>query len=144
MQEVNETNKNIYINGQPFEGIGEVKEAVPGEIPEYIRPVPPNTVELTVKITPEQAAKIVAEFTEAVRKAAEEMNRILREWCEDIRRVWMRAVYKLNKYIEAEMYYANDNPRWWHLYKHAKKYRTRKKYRRLLMEQMLRKRAAAR
>lgn len=38
---------------------------------------------------------------------------------------------------------ANDHPKWWHLYKHAKKARTRKKYRRRLMQQLVTKLAAA-
>lgn len=38
----------------------------------------------------------------------------------------------------------HGNPKWWHLYKHAKKYRTRKKYCGLLVEQLHHKLAAER
>ena len=89
------------------------------------RPATPDVTELMNSNTPEQWAK----FAAAVKEAVEMINEILR---------------RMNEYIEAQMFHANDRPRWWHLYKHAKKYRTRKKYRHLLMKQLLRKRAAER
>ena len=49
----------------------------------------------------------------------------------------------MNKIIDNMLYHANDNPKWWHLYKHSKKFRIRKKYRRRLMQQLLRKLEAA-
>lgn len=45
--------------------------------------------------------------------------------------------------MDRMLFEANDNPKWWHLYKHAKKYRTRKKYRRRLMQQLFSKMGAA-
>ena len=44
-----------------------------------------------------------------------------------------------NGVVDEILYRANDNPKWWHLYKHAKKARTRKKYRNKLFKQYLRK-----
>lgn len=41
------------------------------------------------------------------------------------------------------LYKANDHPKWWHYYKHAKKYRVRKKYRRRLEQQLCDKLLAA-
>ena len=38
--------------------------------------------------------------------------------------------------MDAMLYNANDHPKWWHYYKHAKKYRVRKKYRRRLERQL--------
>ena len=35
------------------------------------------------------------------------------------------------------LYSVNAHPKWWHLYKHAKKYRVRKKYRKRLMQQLI-------
>lgn len=49
----------------------------------------------------------------------------------------------MNKIIDDMLYHANDNPKWWHLYKHSKKFRIRKKYRRRLIQQLLRKLEAA-
>lgn len=49
----------------------------------------------------------------------------------------------MNNIIDDMLYHANDNPKWWHLYKHSKKFRIRKKYRRRLMQQLLRKLEAA-
>lgn len=48
------------------------------------------------------------------------------------------AICTIAELKAAALYYANEHPKWWHLYKHAKKARTRKKYRRRLMEQLLR------
>lgn len=93
--------------------------------------------------TPEQAAAMV----EALKPAIEEIARKLREfveWAREvIRKVAEAATTTANDFMERLLYEANDNPRWWHLYKHAKKYRTRKKYRRLLMKQLIRKLEAA-
>lgn len=122
----------LYCNGAPFEGIGdaELEPVHPDDVPE-----PP---ELTLTFTPEQAAAIV----ETLKPAFEELARIYREFAEwaaeVLRKVAAVAGERAAKFIEAELYFANDNPKWWHLYKHAKKARTRKKYRRRLMEQLLR------
>lgn len=45
--------------------------------------------------------------------------------------------------VDELLYEANDNPKYWHLYKHAKKARTRKKYRNKLFRQYLKKVEAA-
>lgn len=47
------------------------------------------------------------------------------------------------KCMDAMLYNANDHPKWWHYYKHAKKYRVRKKYRRRLERQLCDKLLAA-
>lgn len=43
----------------------------------------------------------------------------------------------INHCMDNLLYNANDHPKWWHLYKHARKYRTRKKYRRRLLQQLI-------
>ena len=48
------------------------------------------------------------------------------------------AICTIAELKAAARYYANDNPKYWHLYKHAKKARTRKKYQRRLMKHLLR------
>lgn len=37
------------------------------------------------------------------------------------------AAESLSKFMDAMLYSVNTHPKWWHLYKHAKKYRVRKK-----------------
>ena len=49
----------------------------------------------------------------------------------------------VNRFTDAMLYRANDHPKWWHLYKHDKKYRVRKKYRKRLMQQLVEKLRAA-
>lgn len=119
------TNENLYITEQAATDP---------------RPATPDVTKLMNGITPEQWAK----FAAAVKEAVERINEILRKCVEAFKRWWWRVACRMNEYIEAQMFHANDRPRWWHLYKHAKKYRTRKKYRHLLMKQLLRKRAAER
>lgn len=47
------------------------------------------------------------------------------------------AAESLSKFMDAMLYSVNAHPKWWHLYKHAKKYRVRKKYRKRLMQQLI-------
>ena len=101
-----------------------------------------NTAELpklTLTFTPEQAEAIAKAIKEIFDKAAKTFQQVV----EAAKKVAEIAEKKAAKFIEAELYYANDNPRWWHLYKNAKKARTRKKYRRLHMNQLLSKLKAA-
>lgn len=48
-----------------------------------------------------------------------------------------------SNFTDYMLYRANSHPKWWHLYKHAKKYRVRKKYRKRLMQQLVEKLRAA-
>lgn len=122
-----------YVNGEPFEGITdaalELEPANPDDLPEA-----PELPELTLTLTPESAAALA----EQLKTAADAAVQAFKWLVERVKAAAAIATEKASKLIEAEMYYANDNPRWWHLYKHAKKARTRKKYRRLLMKQLLR------
>ena len=96
-----------------------------------------DSMTLEPTLTPEQVAAIV----ETLKPAIEEFVRRVRKfavWAAEVLKKVSAAICKMAKFIEAELYYANDNPKYWHLYKHAKKARTRKKYRRRLMEQLLR------
>ena len=139
-----QTDGRIYFDGQPFEGIKEAEF-----VPELIDDAPENpvriapTAEISLAFTPEQAAAVA----EAAKTAAEALTRICRditEWAREvIRKVAAVATQRANAFMDRMLYEANDNPRWWYLYKHAKKYRTRKKYRRLLMKQLIRRLEAA-
>lgn len=84
-------------------------------------------------MTPEQAQAI-----ENLRAAFLELWEIIKKAVEKIVE-WIRETVKnILPVFDALLYAANTNPKWWHLYKHANKYRTRKKYRRLLVRQLLR------
>lgn len=103
---------------------------------------PALTMELTLTIGPEQAAAIV----EAMRKAFEGALEFVQKLADWIGVSFRKAVGYIGKsaacLADFLLYHANDRPKWWHLYKHAKKARTRKKYRRLLMQQLTAKLAA--
>lgn len=102
----------------------------------------PDSMELTLTITPKQAAAIVETMKAAIEKIVQ-LARELAEWAGNVIRQLAAAMPNLNDLMERLLYEANDNPKWWHLYKHAKKHRTRKKYRRRLMQQLFSKWSAA-
>ncbi len=107
----------------------------------------PPTMDLTITLTPDTAAALLDAITpqivklwEAVKSWVNEAAKALGKLAAAIGKATAEAV---NNFVDAMLYNANDRPKWWHLYKHAKKRRTRKKYRRLLMQQLTRKLAAA-
>lgn len=104
-------------------------------------------MELTLTITPDTAAAILEalqpaalRFLEAVAKAAKEAWEWLKRGAAKAAKIAARWA---DKCMDAMLYQANDNPKWWHYYKHAKKYRVRKKYRRRLERQLYDKLLAA-
>lgn len=107
----------------------------------------PPTMDLTITLTPDTATALldaitpqIVKFWESVRSWVNEAAKALGKLMAVIGKAAAEAV---NNLVDAMLYNANDRPKWWHLYKHAKKRRTRKKYRRLLMKQLTRKLAAA-
>ena len=107
----------------------------------------PPTMDLTLTLTPDTASALldaitpqIVKFWESVKSWVNEVAKALGEIAAAIGKAAATAV---NNFVDAMLYNANDRPKWWHLYKHAKKRRTRKKYRRLLMQQLTRKLAAA-
>ena len=123
----------LYINGEPFKGLTDATLELEPANPDDVT-IPAELPELTFKNTPEGADAIVELLKSVHDKAVQALQQLL----ESMRNASSVVCEKASKLIEAEMYFANENPRWWHLYKHAKKARTRKKYRRLLMKQLLR------
>lgn len=105
------------------------------------------TAELTLTFTPETAAAILEAVQPAVLRFWEALADAARQaWAEITRMVKAAGKYVARiagRYMDAMLYQANDNPKWWHYYKHAKKYRVRKKYRRRLERQLSRKLLAA-
>lgn len=82
-------------------------------------------------------------LSEAAEKMAEAFERVAKwatEVCQKVAAVLRDTASKI---VDTLLYNFNDHPRWWYLYKHAKKARTRKKYRRRLMEQLQQKLRAA-
>lgn len=106
----------------------------------------PPSMELTLTITPDTAAALLDAITPQIVKFWESVKSWINEAAKALGKL-MAAIGKaaaeaVNNLVDAMLYNANDRPKWWHLYKHAKKRRTRKKYRRLLMQQLTRKLAA--
>lgn len=79
-----------------------------------------------IKPDPEFVAKLQA----TICKLAECLKEV-------VKRIAAFVTEKSKQLVDVLLYVTNDNPKWWHLYKYAKKARTRKKYRHLLMKQML-------
>ena len=131
---------------QPAGEIGEFNtEPEPAEEAEEL-PTVPDSMELTLTLTPEQAEafeglvktarEVYEQILEVFRTLAKAVGTTAIDFANAIRKTAYNA-------MDAMLYIANDNPKWWHLYKHAKKERTRKKYRRRLMQQLLSKLRAA-
>lgn len=107
----------------------------------------PPTMDLTITLTPDTATALLDAITPRIVKLWESVK----SWVNEVAKAlgkFMAAISKaaaeaVNNFVDTMLYNANDRPKWWHLYKHAKKRRTRKKYRRLLMQQLTRKLAAA-
>ena len=104
-------------------------------------------MELTLTITPDTATAILnalqpaaLRFFEALVNAAREAWAQLKKAAKEAGRIMARIA---DKCMDAMLYKANDHPKWWHYYKHAKKYRVRKKYRRRLEQQLRSKLLAA-
>lgn len=94
--------------------------------------------ELTLPYSPEQAA-IVENLKPSLERFAEQLRQGVKLLGEVLRKAATVATRRMTKLLEAELFYANEHPKWWHYYKHAKKARVRKKYRRMLMKQLLNK-----
>ena len=139
----------LYIDGQRFTG-----QIVELEIPHFSPPeltLPelrsPPSMELTLTITPDTAAAILNAIEPAVLRFFQRVVEAAREAWAGLKRA-AKAAGKImarlaGRYMDAMLYQANDNPKWWHYYKHAKKYRVRKKYRRRLERQLCGKLLAA-
>lgn len=107
----------------------------------------PPTMDLTITLTPDTASTLLDAITPRIVKLWESVKSWINEAAKALGK-FVAAIGKataeaVNSLVDAMLYNANDRPKWWHLYKHAKKRRTRKKYRRLLMQQLTRKLAAA-
>ena len=107
----------------------------------------PPAMDLTITLTPDTASALLDAITPRIVKLWESVKSWINEAAKALGK-FVAAIGKataeaVNSLVDAMLYNANDRPKWWHLYKHAKKRRTRKKYRRLLMQQLTRKLAAA-
>ena len=101
---------------------------------------PEEAVELTLTIGPDQAKAIAQEVVKTVRPAIDYAVKKAHEftgWAiQTAGELAKLAAESLSKFMDAMLYSVNTHPKWWHLYKHARKWRTRKKYKRLLMKQL--------
>ena len=107
----------------------------------------PPTMDLTITLTPDTTTAMLDAITPQIVKLWESVKSWINEAAKALGK-FMAAISKaaaeaVNNFVDAMLYNANDRPKWWHLYKHAKKRRTRKKYRRLLTQQLTRKLATA-
>ena len=129
----------LSIYGQEWDGkIGELE---PATADSELDPLPkvPDNVTLELKISPEQAAAIVESLKPTIEKLKQAFRQIGEQLTQTFKKIAENMRKNMDMCIDTMLYNANDNPKWWHLYKHAKKWRTRKKYRKKLMQQLLRK-----
>lgn len=82
-------------------------------------------------------AETIANFCEVMERFCLSARDVFVVCAEGFRRL-SEQVARIKDYWSDRMLYAvNKNPKWWHLYKHAKKRRTRKKYYHMLVRQCL-------
>lgn len=100
-----------------------------------------KSTNLTLPIGPDQAKAIAQEVVKTVQPAIDYAAKKAREFIDWAIRAAGEfakiAAESLSKFMDAMLYSVNTHPKWWHLYKHAKKYRVRKKYRKRLMQQLI-------
>lgn len=98
-------------------------------------------------IKPGMDPKWVQQFIVSIKRAAEILAEIFRKAVETVKQIASSLADSFrkskDKFIDAAMLAASPPPKWWHLYKHAKKARVRKKYRSKLMDNLLTTMAAA-
>lgn len=139
----------LYIDGQRFTGPIPELEIPHLSTPELELPElrSPPTMDLTLTLTPDTASALLDAIAPQIVKLWESVKSWVNEAVKALGKIaaaiGKAAATAVNNLVDAMLYNANDRPKWWHLYKHAKKRRTRKKYRRLLMQQLTRKLAAA-
>lgn len=92
-------------------------------------------------IKPDADPEWAKEFIASMKRAAEILAEIFRKVVETVKRLAESLAKAFrqhkDKFMDAAMLAASPPPKWWHLYKHAKKARVRKKYRRKLMDNLL-------
>lgn len=102
---------------------------------------PEEAMELTLTIGPDQAKAIAQEVVKTIQPAIDYAAQKAREFIDwaiqTAGELAKLAAESLSKFMDAMLYSVNTHPKWWHLYKHAKKYRVRKKYRKRLMRQLI-------
>lgn len=104
---------------------------------------PPDSMKLELTVTPETAPAFAKAAQEGIDRATQAIQKFSK-WLLEAAKTAARIVREcIDKFVDALLYNANDHPKWWHLYKHAKKYRVRKKYRKRLMQQLVEKLRAA-
>ena len=139
----------LYIDGHRFAGKISKLELPHFSPPELSLPElrSPPSMELTLTITPDTAAAILdtiqpalLRFLQRVVEAAREAWAGLKKAAREAGRIMARLA---GRCMDAVLYNANDHPKWWHYYKHAKKWRVRKKYKRRLERQLYDKLLAA-
>ena len=109
---------------------GPVRKIIAEDLPE---------ISAELELTPEQIEILVEALVPAIQRIAEVVSDLFEEIVAVIKHMADAsgiAYETMNKVVDAMLYSAADNPKHWHLYKRAKKARTRKKYKRLLMRQL--------
>lgn len=76
-------------------------------------------------------------FEDFVGEIVDSLVAAVEQVVETVKEVWFKIFKIISKagftLLDAVLWAVNDNPKYWHYYKHAKKLRTRKKYRNKLL-----------
>ena len=82
-------------------------------------------------------------YDNTLRAAVQRVSDAIKELADAILNAFREVAKKvfdcLKDFMNSIMHNCTDHPRWWHYYKHAKKWRTRKKYKHLLQRELIQK-----
>lgn len=136
----------LYLDGKPLQfaeatlpdiSVGDLSRVPPNNAPEL------GSMELTLPITSQAAAAIAEVIRSAFERFIHKAKKVIGQIAEVFRTAAKVVGKTVREVMDALLYAANEHPKWWYLYKHAKKYRVRKKYRRRLEKQLYSKLLAA-
>lgn len=110
---------------------------LPGMDPDQGQALADAIASIKPDVDPEWAKQFIA----SIKRAAEILAEIFRKAAETFKQI-ENSLTKIfgkckDEFMDAAMLAASPPPKWWHLYKHAKKARVRKKYRRRLMDNLM-------
>ena len=138
---------DLDMDGEPTTQEAEIMKAIANEFPDMDPDQGQALASAITSIKPDVDPEWAQQFIVSIKRAAELLAEIFKKAIETVKQIASSLAdsFRKNKdkLMDAAMLAASPPPKWWHLYKHAKKARVRKKYRSKLMDNLLTTMAAA-
>ena len=138
---------DLDMDGEPTTQEAEIMKAIANEFPDMDPDQGQALASAITSIKPDVDPEWAQQFIVSIKRAAELLAEIFKKAIETVKQIANSITdgfrKSKDKFMDAAMLAASPPPKWWHLYKHAKKARVRKKYRSKLMDNLLTTMAAA-